>query len=70
MKKKFAKIEIKYDNLVVADNYFTMNICEFLCLFVVVCFLVIVILSISKGFITDKEAFEQNVGGELLCYVY
>jgi len=31
-------------NLVVADNYFTMNICEFLCVFVVVCFLVIVIL--------------------------
>lgn len=30
----------------------------------------IAILSTSKGVITDKEAFEQNVGGELLCYVY
>jgi small subunit ribosomal protein S8 len=30
----------------------------------------IAILSTSKGVITDKEALEQNVGGELLCYVY
>ena len=30
----------------------------------------IAILSTSKGIITDKEAKELNVGGELICYVY
>ena len=30
----------------------------------------IAILSTSKGVITDKEAIEQNVGGEVICYVY
>lgn len=30
----------------------------------------IVILSTSKGVITDKEARSLNVGGEVLCYVY
>ena len=30
----------------------------------------IAILSTSKGIITDKEARDMNVGGELLCYVY
>jgi len=30
----------------------------------------IAILSTSKGIITDKEAKELNVGGEVLCYVY
>jgi len=30
----------------------------------------IAIISTSKGVITDKEASEQNVGGEILCYVY
>lgn len=30
----------------------------------------IAILSTSKGVITDKEARELNVGGEVLCYVY
>ena len=30
----------------------------------------IAILSTSKGIITDKEAREMNVGGEVLCYVY
>lgn len=28
------------------------------------------ILSTSKGVISDKEARELNVGGEILCYVY
>ena len=28
------------------------------------------ILSTSKGVITDKEARELNVGGEVVCYVY
>jgi small subunit ribosomal protein S8 len=28
------------------------------------------VLSTSKGVITDKEAKELNVGGEVLCYVY
>ncbi|MFP4092928.1 MAG: 30S ribosomal protein S8 [Cyclobacteriaceae bacterium] len=28
------------------------------------------ILSTSRGVITDKEARELNVGGEILCYVY
>lgn len=28
------------------------------------------ILSTSKGVITDKQARAQNVGGEVLCYVY
>lgn len=30
----------------------------------------IVILSTSKGIMTDKEAKKANVGGELLCQVY
>ncbi len=30
----------------------------------------IAIISTSKGVITDKEAHEMNVGGEVLCYVY
>lgn len=30
----------------------------------------IAIVSTSRGVITDKEARAQNVGGEVLCYVY
>lgn len=30
----------------------------------------IAILSTSKGIITDKEAKEENIGGEVICYVY
>ncbi|MCI2082741.1 MAG: 30S ribosomal protein S8 [Bacteroidales bacterium] len=30
----------------------------------------IAILSTSKGIISDKEAKDMNVGGEVLCYVY
>ncbi|MBC8464605.1 MAG: 30S ribosomal protein S8 [Bacteroidetes bacterium] len=30
----------------------------------------VAILSTSKGVMTDKEARTQNVGGEVLCYVY
>lgn len=30
----------------------------------------VAILSTSKGVITDKEARTENVGGEVLCYVY
>ena len=30
----------------------------------------IAILSTSKGVITDKEARELNVGGEIICHVY
>ena len=30
----------------------------------------IAILSTNKGVMTDKEARQENVGGELLCYVY
>jgi len=30
----------------------------------------IAILSTSQGVMTDKEARELNVGGEVLCYVY
>jgi small subunit ribosomal protein S8 len=30
----------------------------------------IAIISTSKGVITDKEAKEMQVGGEVLCYVY
>ena len=30
----------------------------------------IAILSTSKGVMTNKEAAEQRVGGEVLCYVY
>jgi small subunit ribosomal protein S8 len=28
------------------------------------------IISTSKGILTDKEARRENVGGEVLCYVY
>ncbi len=28
------------------------------------------IVSTSKGVMTDKEARKQNVGGEVLCYIY
>jgi len=30
----------------------------------------IAILSTSKGVMTDKDAKSQNVGGEVLCYIY
>ena len=30
----------------------------------------IAIVSTSKGVMTDKEAKTQNVGGEVLCYIY
>ena len=30
----------------------------------------IAIISTSKGLITDKEARKENVGGEVVCYVY
>lgn len=30
----------------------------------------IAIVSTSKGVVTDKEARKNNVGGEVLCYVY
>lgn len=28
------------------------------------------IVSTSKGIMTDKKARQENVGGEVLCYVY
>lgn len=30
----------------------------------------IAIISTSKGVMTDKEASDQKIGGEVLCYVY
>lgn len=30
----------------------------------------IAIISTSKGLMTDKEAKSENIGGEVLCYVY
>ena len=30
----------------------------------------VAIISTSRGVMTDKEAREQNVGGEVICYVY
>jgi small subunit ribosomal protein S8 len=30
----------------------------------------IAVISTSKGVMTDKEAREQHVGGEVICYVY
>lgn len=30
----------------------------------------IAILSTSKGLMTDKEARNENIGGEVLCYIY
>jgi len=30
----------------------------------------VAIISTSKGVMTDKQARAQNVGGELICYVY
>ena len=30
----------------------------------------IAIVSTSKGIITDKKAREENIGGEVLCYIY
>lgn len=30
----------------------------------------IAIVSTSKGLMTDKEAKKENIGGEVLCYVY
>lgn len=30
----------------------------------------IAVLSTSKGVMTDKEARTENIGGEVLCYVY
>jgi small subunit ribosomal protein S8 len=30
----------------------------------------VAILSTSKGLMTEKEASKENIGGEVLCYVY
>jgi small subunit ribosomal protein S8 len=30
----------------------------------------VAIVSTSKGVMTDKEAKNQNIGGEVLCYIY
>jgi len=30
----------------------------------------VAVLTTSKGVMTDKEARKENVGGEILCYVY
>lgn len=30
----------------------------------------IAIISTSRGIMTDKEAAKENIGGEVLCYVY
>jgi small subunit ribosomal protein S8 len=30
----------------------------------------IAIVTTSKGLMTDKEARQKNVGGEVICYVY
>jgi small subunit ribosomal protein S8 len=30
----------------------------------------IAIISTSQGLMTDKEAKKENIGGEVLCYVY
>ena len=30
----------------------------------------VAIVSTSKGVITDKEARDLNVGGEVLCHIY
>lgn len=30
----------------------------------------VAVLSTSKGVMTDKEARQMNIGGEVLCYVY
>jgi len=30
----------------------------------------VAVLTTSKGVMTDKEARKQNVGGEVLCYIY
>jgi small subunit ribosomal protein S8 len=30
----------------------------------------IAIISTSKGLMTDKEAKKENIGGEVICYVY
>ncbi len=30
----------------------------------------IAIVSTPKGIMTDKRAREENVGGEVLCYIY
>ena len=30
----------------------------------------VAILSTSKGVVTDKEAREMNIGGEVLCFIY
>lgn len=30
----------------------------------------VAVMSTSKGIITDKEARQLNIGGEVLCYVY
>ena len=30
----------------------------------------IAVVSTSKGIMTDKKARQENVGGEVMCYVY
>jgi len=30
----------------------------------------VAIISTSRGLMTDKEAKKENIGGEVLCFVY
>jgi small subunit ribosomal protein S8 len=30
----------------------------------------VAIISTSKGLLTDRKARKENVGGEVLCYIY
>ena len=75
---KFLKIDLKYDetnkpvitNLQRVSKPGLRNYCKSKNLPQVMGGLGIAIVSTSKGLLTDRKARKENLGGEVLCYVW
>ena len=75
---KYLTIELKYDetnkpvitNLKRVSKPGLRNYCKAKNLPQVMGGLGIAIVSTSKGLLTDRKARKENLGGEILCYVY
>ncbi len=75
---KFLKIDLKYDeankpvitNLQRVSKPGLRNYCKSKNLPQVMGGLGIAVVSTSKGLLTDRKARKENLGGEVLCYVW
>ena len=75
---KYLTIELKYDeadkpvisNLKRVSRPGLRNYCKAKDIPQVLGGMGIAIISTSKGLLTDRKAKKENVGGEVLCYVY